>query len=551
MIQLLGLPIAAFFAGYATSKYLWLAGGRREVLNLLATGRVETLVEFAGRAPSVVVVMPSYNEGAIDETLPRWLRQDYPKYWVVVAEDGEKSFDYLGEGMDCTYDYTLPDGKRQTVRIEVWWRAVVVRRDNRRGFKPGALNNVLHLIETGVLRDLAGVETPDYVIVVDADHEPGRNRLLRLLLGKREYENKPLDDAEYEKVGGLLKRYEEVGREILNVDSYRLEPRAMDDPHAFVTRAVELAEYHRWLVPRLAMVQGYQNHYAVGGGLGGVVKATYVLAQYALALRSPSVRVVRDYRRVHGPRNRPSRLRRFKHVKKVVRYDGIYRVYVSGHSFPLFMGSSGIIRGDLLLKYKFADGVFTPYLSITEDWELSIRLQTDGYYIFATHQLETWGRPPESIRAYLSQQERWAEGTMRDIRRHFWRVMKSRHLGPVEKLGFLYQASHYVGGFLFLEAIALTSALVALGLLAPTLDLALQSAYYLSANVVPDRLYGAKTKDLLAKMFIVAPTYAKAVLRGLFTESGEWIVTKKNKNESAIGIETVLLNTRRRLSIDI
>jgi len=57
---------------------------------------------------------------------------------------------------------------------------LVVRRGNRGGFKSGALNNVLHLIETGALRDLGGVGTPDYFMIVDADHEPSRSKSLRL-----------------------------------------------------------------------------------------------------------------------------------------------------------------------------------------------------------------------------------------------------------------------------------------------------------------------------------------------------------------------------------
>jgi cellulose synthase/poly-beta-1,6-N-acetylglucosamine synthase-like glycosyltransferase len=58
-----------------------------------------------------------------------------------------------------------------------------------------------------------------------------------------------------------------------------------------------------------------------------------------------------------------------------------YRVYLSNHFFPLFTGSSGIIRWDVLSKYEFADGIFNEHQSVTEDWELSIRLQNDGYII--------------------------------------------------------------------------------------------------------------------------------------------------------------------------
>jgi len=93
---------------------------------------------------------------------------------------------------------------------------LIVRRGNRGGFKPGALNNVLYLIETGALKDLGGVEVPDYFIVVDADHEPGRNRFLRLFLCKsrecREFENRPLDSSTYDKLNEKLKKYEIVGK---------------------------------------------------------------------------------------------------------------------------------------------------------------------------------------------------------------------------------------------------------------------------------------------------------------------------------------------------
>ena len=188
---IIGVPLSGFFAAYTTGKLLMMLGEKEEKLNPLATGDPQILEEYTGRHPQVLILAPSYNDRSIDEALPKWFNQNYPKYQIIVAEDGEKRYDNIGELLDTThYEYTMPTGEGQKVTIErlavkgsVGW-IVVVRRGNRRGYKPGALNNVLYLVETGALRDLAGVEKPDYVMIIDADHEPGRNRFLRLHLCK-------------------------------------------------------------------------------------------------------------------------------------------------------------------------------------------------------------------------------------------------------------------------------------------------------------------------------------------------------------------------------
>jgi len=386
---ILGIPITLFFTTYATGKFMTLLGKNREALNPLATGNPETLASFKGDLPHVVVIVPSFNDRSIDEALPKWFYQNYvfegqPGYKIIVAEDGGKSYDHYGDRKaEYEYEYLLPNGDRQKVRIEriklkgassmTIDEILVVRRSDRAGFKPGALNNVLHLIETGALRDLGGVEAPDYFMIVDADHEPGRNRFLRLLLcgsrGCREFENKPLDSLTYDRLNERLKKYEIVGRELLGLDSYKLDSRVMDDPNSLVTRAVELVEYHRRFVPQLAVVQGYQNHYVVQGSLDRLVRASHILAQYNLVLRSPKIRIeVADKstgeRKVYEVRESGllkliSKLlhARFKEINRFEENGKTYRVYISNHGFPLFTGSSGIIRGDLLLRYKFADGV--------------------------------------------------------------------------------------------------------------------------------------------------------------------------------------------------
>jgi len=306
-----GVPLTLFFTTYATAKFLTLTGKNRETLNPLATGNPEILASFKDRLPQVAIVIPSYNDKSIDEALPKWFYQNYvlekqPGYRIIVAEDGVKEYDHLGnEGEAHEYEYPLPNGVIQRVRIEriklrkdlsrTLDEVLIVRRDNRAGFKPGALNNVLYLIETRALRDLGGIETPDYFMIVDADHEPGRNRFLRLFLCEskecKEFENKPLDSITYDKLDEKLRRYEVTGKELLGLDSYRLDSRVMDDPNSLVTRAVELIEYHRKFVPQLAVVQGYQNHYVIQGSMDKLVRASHILAQFNLILRSPKIKI--------------------------------------------------------------------------------------------------------------------------------------------------------------------------------------------------------------------------------------------------------------------
>ncbi len=443
-----------------------------------------------------------------------------------MAEDGSKGYDNLGEKIEeHEHEYSLPNGEKQRIKIEKiktrgnTGEILIVRRNNRKGFKPGALNNVLHLLETKALRDLASVDTPDYVMIVDADHEPGRNRFLRLFLCEtkecREFENKPLDQNTYEKLDEKLKKYETVGRELLNLDSYKLRSKTMDDPNSLITRAVELMEYHRKFVPNIAVVQGYQNHYAdPNKGLDLLVKAAHILAQYTVILRSPKIKIEvidkDDGRKmVYEPRENSLALKLFNRIflrkyRKVNEFEEngkTYRAYVSSHMFPLFTGSSGIIRGDLLTKYRFADGVFTNHQSVTEDWELSIRLQRDGYLIFATHQLETWGRPPENNKVYKKQQYRWAYGTTRDIKHHFREIMRNKNLGYPEKIGFIGQISHYLGGITIPTGfIGLLAAYLTIGLMyyisAPSLS---QFIYFASATLYPERFYKVPIKEIIKK----------------------------------------------------
>jgi len=124
------------------------------------------------------------------------------------------------------------------------------------------------------------------------------------------------------------------------LDSYRLNSRVMDDPNSLVTRAVELVEYHRKFVLQLAVTQGYQNHYVIHGSMDKLIKASHILAQYNLVLRSPKIKIevvdknIREGKvyeiRENGLLKSISKLlyTKFKKINEFEENGKIYKVYI-------------------------------------------------------------------------------------------------------------------------------------------------------------------------------------------------------------------------------
>ena len=557
-LRSLGLPLASFLTYYATRKWLSLISNNTERLNIFATGDPAILEEFSGRKPEVFIVIPSYNDRSIEETLPKWFNQNYENYEVIVAEDGNKSYDFVSDTVEKEeHEYKIPNKDfRRCITIEKKRpengnldEILVVRKKDRKGFKAGALNNVIHLVDLGIIQEELNTEKPDYVMIVDADHEPGRNPLLGWILGKkckirRIEENKPLKEEDYRKLDDLLKHFEGEGKEILTLDSYKLKSKLMDDPNSLVTRLVELMEYHRKFIPWLAVVQGYQNHYAnQQKGLDLLVKSAHIIAQWDIKLRSARIKIEVENLENRERKNYSNRMetrltailnRKWRKNNEFIENGKKHRAYISNHRFPLFTGSSGIIRFDLLPKYKFADDIFNNYLSVTEDWELSTRLQKDRYLVMATHQVETWGRPPENFETYKKQQYRWAYGTMKNIKHHFKNILNSNNLEFDEKFGFLAQISHYIGGLL--------QPLIYMGIVLPFtgiinytfLDYILMTYWFTSQFMVEEMIGYVQCKDKLMlesikRYFTIGPVYGKAITDALLGKDLNWIPTHRTK----------------------
>jgi len=82
--------------------------------------------------------------------------------------------------------------------------------------------------------------------------------------------------------------------------------------------------------------------------------------------------------------------------------------------------------------------------SITEDWELTLRLYERGYKVGYTPYAEVPAECVSSFGKLVRQRMRWAEGHTHQVRRHFWPILRSPHVSLTEKAEFLYFAPYYL-----------------------------------------------------------------------------------------------------------
>ena len=108
--------------------------------------------------------------------MPKWFNQNYENYEVIVAEDGNKSYDFVSDTVEKEeHEYKIPNKDfRRCITIEKKRpengnldEILVVRKKDRKGFKAGALNNVIHLVDLGIIQEELNTEKPDYVMIVE------------------------------------------------------------------------------------------------------------------------------------------------------------------------------------------------------------------------------------------------------------------------------------------------------------------------------------------------------------------------------------------------
>jgi len=112
-------------------------------------------------------------------------------------------------------------------------------------------------------------------------------------------------------------------------------------------------------------------------------------------------------------------------------------------SMKMITGSVFMIRAEILRKLGWTH-------SITEDWDLTLRMYMDGYKTLYTPLIQAPAEIPTTVRAIARQRMRWAEGHTFAVKKYFWDILRSPNLTRREKLEFLYFAPYYLQSFFFL-----------------------------------------------------------------------------------------------------
>jgi cellulose synthase/poly-beta-1,6-N-acetylglucosamine synthase-like glycosyltransferase len=217
------------------------------------------------------------------------------------------------------------------------------------------------------------------------------------------------------------------------------------------------------------------------------------------------------------------------------------------------LGAMKMISGSVFMLSAELLRLLGGTTSITEDWELTIRLYLEGYRVAYTPLIQAPAEIPNTVNRLIRQRMRWAEGHTYAVRRYFWRVVRSGNLTLSEKLEFLYFAPYYLQSAFFLVGTVcwivseatrrrppfwtpvLGWGLVVSNFLAiPFMGLA---GVFMEGDLAED--YGG-VFSFIALSYIVTPYQAYAAIKGLLEgEEGTWIRTLKTGNitDSVIGVK--------------
>jgi cellulose synthase/poly-beta-1,6-N-acetylglucosamine synthase-like glycosyltransferase len=111
-------------------------------------------------------------------------------------------------------------------------------------------------------------------------------------------------------------------------------------------------------------------------------------------------------------------------------------------SLKMIAGTAYMIRADILRQVGWGT-------SITEDWELTLKLYARGYKVVYTPWAETPAECVSTFSRLARQRMRWAEGHTHNVRKWFLPIMGSSLVTPLEKLEFLYDSTYYLQAGLF------------------------------------------------------------------------------------------------------
>ena len=111
-------------------------------------------------------------------------------------------------------------------------------------------------------------------------------------------------------------------------------------------------------------------------------------------------------------------------------------------SLKMIAGTAYMIRANILRQVGWGT-------SITEDWELTLKLYARGWKVVYTPWAETPAECVSTFSRLARQRMRWAEGHTYNVRKWFLAIMRSPFVTPLEKVEFLYDSTYYLQAGLF------------------------------------------------------------------------------------------------------
>lgn len=203
--------------------------------------------------------------------------------------------------------------------------------------------------------------------------------------------------------------------------------------------------------------------------------------------------------------------------------------------FKQIAGSVYMIRVDVLRDIGWGT-------SITEDFELSLKLYEKGYKVVYTPYVQAPSECVSTIRRLIRQRMRWAEGHSFNVKKMFLRLLFSKNLSFSEKAEFVYLSPYYLQAFFFmLGTFFWFTAEVVFRVVLPFWtevwgwSLVFTNLLALPLlNMVGLFLEESEEKDYLglgsftALSYIIAPFQAYAAVKGFIAEKeGPWFRTPK------------------------
>ncbi len=199
------------------------------------------------------------------------------------------------------------------------------------------------------------------------------------------------------------------------------------------------------------------------------------------------------------------------------RYYSNWNLY--NRKFPNLTGNGIAIKYELIKT-----GLRFPE-SITEDYALTLHSMHGRWVrIMVVPFVLCIGSAPRGFKAYVKQQLRWAEGTIREGKNYFFKTMSHEMLTASDKWDFIMQVNMYLQGVYLIITILLLLLSFSIGVLLVPLIIFQGIAYFKLLSKTPKKYWAF----YFFLNYMMAFVQLYALLRAIFVSKGEFAATDKS-----------------------